>query len=535
MTNVKREIISDIDMMSYDWTIGFNNLLNKPVENFIKRDLKIKSLKKFQAPKVNIEENEFFSMFREKQDVFSELTRVCQKIVKPMLLQEQYDEVEKLLDGTPLKFNQELVGLFEKEIIRKTSKKGYEKCFVLSIDDSFFVCSEKGCKASCQGRAWMNRRDGAVVLAEDIYYLIGIFIAIKQLEKMFLPKCDFSNLISKRYNYKIWRLVGNQKYPKLKAPVFGTEEAAKCVLGDHVKEVSELLNPIYALMYGERFNLPKKRTLYFGRYGSVKKQRLIFQYSGDNNDWFAGFQDLLEDVVSQQCARKKNAKYEKESSSTYAKSFQTKKNINKETIKAMNESAFNRFFKFIEFDNEVDLNKIDEIYKEFESFNIFLFGEEVATPEVELRFRKLGNHKAAGLYYPGHDCICIDISNPYSFVHEYGHMLDYHSGKVSEQREFKEVRNAYESAIKAEIEEKQIKLSGKYKLDYYLSPTEIFARSFECYMRFLGLDNSIIGRCDNFAYPEDEFYRKRVKKYFEGFFAEYIKQTVGGEEKCAST
>ena len=534
MRTVKKEIISNLDMMHCDWTLSYGNIIDKPVKSFIKRDLKIRSLKKFQLPKLNNEENKFFSLFREGKDVQAELKRVCQKIVKPMLLQEQYEDIEKLLDGTPLKFNHESVGLFEKEIVRITSKKGYEKCFVLTIDDSLFVCSEKGCKASCQGKSWMRRSDGVVATAEDIYYLIGVFIAIKELERISKDGYDFSKLLSKRYNYKVWRLVGNQKYQEFEVPVFGAKEAATMVLGENIREVDELCNPIYSLIYDDTLNLPKKKTLSFKR-GSIKKRILSFQYDVDNYDWFVGFQDLLEDVVSQQCARKKNARYEKESSSTYAKSFQTKKNINKETIKAMKKSAFNRFFKFVEFDNEVDLNKIEEIYKEFEAFNVFLFGEEVATPEVELRFRKLGNHKAAGLYYPEHDCICIDISNPYSFVHEYGHMLDYHSGNVSEQREFKEVRDAYESAIKAEIKEKQIKLSGKYKLNYYLTPTEIFARSFEYYMRFLGLDNSIVGRCEDFAYPKDEFYKKRIKRYFEEFFDVYIKRTGGGEEKCAST
>ena len=54
-------------------------------------------------------------------------------------------------------------------------------------------------------------------------------------------------------------------------------------------------------------------------------------------------------------------------------------------------------------------------------------------------------------------------------------------------------------------------------------------------MRFLGLDNSIVGRCEDFAYPKDEFYKKRIKRYFEEFFDVYIKRTGGGEEKCAST
>lgn len=48
------------------------------------------------------------------------------------------------------------------------------------------------------------------------------------------------------------------------------------------------------------------------------------------------------------------------------------------------------------------------------------------------KVRKLGNHKALGLYYPEAKVLVVDVDSPSSFIHEYGHLLDYKFGKVSD-------------------------------------------------------------------------------------------------------
>ena len=226
---------------------------------------------------------------------------------------------------------------------------------------------------------------------------------------------------------------------------------------------------------------------------------------------------ICDAVIKEQAARRINEKYERVVSGDYARSFQTKKHINKKTIEAMEKTGFNRFFGFVEFDNDVDLLKVEEIYREFKDFNKFIFGEYVSTPDTSIRFRKLGQHKATGLYYPGFDCICVDIENPYSLVHEYGHMLDYHNGIVSEKYDFQKIRADYEILFDKNVAESKKKLTGKYDKKYYLTPTEIFARCFEIYVKHKGLDNSIIEQEFDFAYPSDEHFVEMVIEYFEKF------------------
>ena len=56
-----------------------------------------------------------------------------------------------------------------------------------------------------------------------------------------------------------------------------------------------------------------------------------------------------------------------------------------------------------------------------------------------IRFRKLGNHKAIGLYYPLIQCLCVDLRNTTSFIHELGHLIDHcmdDGGQLSEQPAF---------------------------------------------------------------------------------------------------
>lgn len=207
-------------------------------------------------------------------------------------------------------------------------------------------------------------------------------------------------------------------------------------------------------------------------------------------------------------------KYLKELSGDYARSYQTKKNIPKATLSAMKESYFNTYFGYVEYDETVDLNRIEELQKEFAAVKeVYLKG--VDATQNAIRFRRLGNHKAAGLYYPSVKCLCVDVSHPDSMIHEFGHLIDYEYGSLSMQGEFSYIRKLYSDLLKSDERTKQLK--GKYNLDYYLMPTEIFARSFELYMlKVKGVDNSIL-KTDLalFAYPKDETYLEAVSRYFD--------------------
>lgn len=484
-------------------------------QDYLKKEVVIKSLKKAVLPVSKLKKNNFFANFREGKDVEDEIAYVGKKLAKDIVETGDVDGINELLEGTMFKaFN--TVGLIHRSVISSTSQRNYmhEYCIALRSDESIqYACSDKGCKKSKRGASYKGRDNvGAVATAENIYYLIGLGLLVRELEKLAEEGFNFSAHLPVK---KVYRLSGNETLPNLSVPEFGSKEVAVKILGEPCYEVSEVDNVIYNLVSDKKIPMPPKKLVTFGRGRCLKKSDYVIRLRYGN--WIWSVIDAAKVLIEEQSAIKRNEMYKKNASGDYARSYQTKKNINKSTVDAMNSSGFNRFFNFVEFDNDVDIAKVEEIFKEFEAFNKFLYGEYVATPETTIRFRRLGNHKASGLYYPGIDCICIDINNPDSLVHEYGHMLDYHAGEISVTDEFTYIRNEYAGLLRECIARNNLELKGKYSLDYYLTPTEIFARCFEIYMKNKGMVNSINYQEENFAYPTDEIFVETVKKFFDNF------------------
>lgn len=240
---------------------------------------------------------------------------------------------------------------------------------------------------------------------------------------------------------------------------------------------------------------------------------------------------ILEALRKDYDMEKEEAKMDKELSREHAKSFQTKKNIPYKTVRAMSRSDFNDYFGYVEFDEECDHLLMRELCMEYKAFSKALgIGKY---PEVSLRFRKLGNHKASGLYYPSLKCLCVDVRSPGSMVHEVGHMLDYHFDSLSKKYSFQKIYDRYEGLLReyqyksSEAEKKVLKGNSKYNLKYYLQATEVFARCFEMYVvRTKNIDNSLC-RPGGFAYPEDEKLMGLIKEYFDSLFA-----VEEAERKC---
>jgi hypothetical protein len=205
--------------------------------------------------------------------------------------------------------------------------------------------------------------------------------------------------------------------------------------------------------------------------------------------------------------------------------WQTKKNIPEKVVRAMGKSGFNDFFGYVEFDEECDLGKVTEIEREFRALNtVFNLSKQDA---VSLRFRKLGNYKASGLYFPSISCLCVDLRMPSSMAHECLHMIDHVNGMLCRKPAFYPVECAYISAFEdaanklAESDPKKAALNGKskYNREYYLQPMEIFARCGEIYLtRVLGVDNSLCVPGHGVEYPDDDALEAAVKEYFGKLF-----------------
>ena len=203
---------------------------------------------------------------------------------------------------------------------------------------------------------------------------------------------------------------------------------------------------------------------------------------------------------------------------------------------------FNRYFGYVEMDELCDKEKVKTIADEFIAMKETYF-KSVDLKTVSVRFRRLGNHKAAGLYFPLFRCLCVDIGCPSSFVHEFGHCIDHTTNgdtDLSIGSDFYPIWNRYcylldvymHSGDEAKVG--RLKSGSKYNLSYFQVKTEVFARTFEMYCtRVLGIHNSICkpnDKEDDFAYPEDEKLMGLVKEYFDRLVAERLNKPGGDEE-----
>ena len=267
---------------------------------------------------------------------------------------------------------------------------------------------------------------------------------------------------------------------------------------------------------------------YLGAEGTFligKTHRFSVDDTSGKTDFWKAMLRCLEYVSSELRADKAAEKYRETLTST-ARVFETKKNIPPATLLEMERSAFNEYFGYIEYDELTDLNLVKEIYREFESINRFFFKGR-KNKDIALRIRLLGRHHAIGLYFPSLRCLCVDVRYPSSFVHEYFHMFDYENGELSRDGKFLDIRMRYEKLLREGFsgmdEGAQKKMKGsKYDLNYYLTPTEVFARCGEIYLaRIWCVKNSLIGSTDGFAYPRDKELERLIDRYYSEILDTY--------------
>lgn len=221
---------------------------------------------------------------------------------------------------------------------------------------------------------------------------------------------------------------------------------------------------------------------------------------------------------------------------TRASAWQTKKNINKETQEIMDTTSLKEHFKFIELDNDVDLKLFHQFEVEMKRIHSVLPQTET---QFDLRLRKLGNYNALGLYVPNNNTIAIDFRDYdddiggigiQSFIHEYGHALDYNyknDGKMmSVQENFRPLVTRYRENIERLAKNTYV----SKKSNYYGTPTEVFARAFEIYVSDLGLKSSFIKSEEKYQQLTeyqlfDEFMKSDLHDYFDQEFPS-LKESV---------
>lgn len=237
-------------------------------------------------------------------------------------------------------------------------------------------------------------------------------------------------------------------------------------------------------------------------------------------------------------------KYQKELSNEYARAFETKKNIPNKTKSVMRNNRFLDNFSFVELDELTDIDKFYLIENEFmlikEASNI----DKYINKNAEIRFRRLGQHKSSGLYYPERKCICVDINSPHSFMHELAHHIDntIAARPVSLDADFRILAIMYKKALESTLKEEESKEVCNYykrKKSYFHTPTEIFARCLELHLiknkrivsSLLPTESELTLRN---GYPKtDEDLLNRINTYFAGIITieESLNTTVSRAEQ----
>lgn len=236
--------------------------------------------------------------------------------------------------------------------------------------------------------------------------------------------------------------------------------------------------------------------------------------------------------------RREEQHYRKKLEGMVARAYTTKRNIPAHILQEMKISKLNQYFGIVEYDEDVDLSLVNAVIEEFIKLNrIYFHGFQCK--DTAMRFRKLGRHKALGLYYPFLNTMVVDFRSPSSFVHEYFHMLDDVLGDVSLKSGFFRIADRYQfilsDYVKKEEEKGNILFSkhSKYNLNYYLQKCEIFARCGEIHLfRNLHVVSSLLKHEDthSFAYPDDKELNHLIEEYYTPLLDQLgSKKVMGGE------
>lgn len=252
----------------------------------------------------------------------------------------------------------------------------------------------------------------------------------------------------------------------------------------------------------------------------------IFNYSSKSwkySKWLSVYETALDTIINVEYNHSLNREYARESGKTIS-TFRTDKKYQDE---ALNKSTlFNKMgFRKVEIDTqkyEGETFDYEEFSKVEQDFLGVLDRLPQAKAQPELKFRRLGKHKAWGIYSPALNILAVDVRHTESFIHEYGHYLDFKHGDevYSEMSTFFPIIKAYEKKLTELAEDSKYaqKLTAK-RMSYYLIPTEIFARAFELWASgTIVSDATIISSTERYNSQPEYIAFSHIKELVFSFF-----------------
>ena len=128
--------------------------------------------------------------------------------------------------------------------------------------------------------------------------------------------------------------------------------------------------------------------------------------------------------------------------------------------------------------------------------------------KTTLRWRKLGNYHASGIYFKSHTLIAEDFRYLRSYIHELTHHIDLSSqyNKMGRDKLVSMMRGYFHKRMK---EDTSVRNIIEPKKDYYLSDTELIARGGEvAYLLMLGRYDEVKRDYNDGKINKDEFIQK---------------------------
>lgn len=273
------------------------------------------------------------------------------------------------------------------------------------------------------------------------------------------------------------------------------------------------------------------------------KSYSIFHYSSSSweySNYCSIYEAALDVIIKVEYNHSMNREYARETGKTIS-TFRTDKKyqdeaLNKSTL--FNEMGFRKV--------EIDTQKYDgEVfnYEEFskveQDFLAVLDKLPQAKAQPELKFRRLGKHKAWGIYSPALNILAVDVRHTESFIHEYGHYLDFKHGDevYSEMSTFFPIIKAYEKKLSELAEDSKYaqELTAK-RMSYYLIPTEIFARAFELWVSgTIVSDATIIYSTETYNSQPEYIAFSHIKELVFSFFNAIFPNVAANNQSMVAT
>lgn len=207
-------------------------------------------------------------------------------------------------------------------------------------------------------------------------------------------------------------------------------------------------------------------------------------------------------------------KYLKEHSGSVATAYEDKKNPDKIRQDMMKNTRLNKYFRKVEIDNDVDPAEFAQFEKEYEEV-MNILPKIPKGKEPELRLRRLGKHKAHGIYFPHKNTVSIDVNTGRgSLVHELAHQYDFAiKGNASLREDFRSIVKDYSDSLVIPAGE------PASRLEYYTTPTEVLARGAEHYYHVKkGINNSLIDTEKFNNYDHEPFKNPKLREKVFAFF-----------------